>query len=142
MTKIIEQAVSDAIDYIAAHWQDQPDLDALAGRAGYDPTHFQKSFTAMVGLSPKKLVRFMNARHARDLLVQGYKTLDAAYAAGLSGNGRLFDLFVTVEAATPGEVQRKGQGLTIRYGYHPTPMGDILIAETHRGLCWLGFLVD
>jgi len=138
----LEQTISDSIDYIAAHWRDQPDLAFLARRAGYDPTHFQKTFTAMVGLSPKKLVQFMNARHARELLLEGYTTLDAAYEAGLSGNGRLFDLLVTVEAATPGEVQRKGRGLLIRYGYHPTPMGDILIAETENGLCWLGFLVD
>ena len=142
MTQISTQVVSDAIDYIVAHWQEQPDLDALARRAGYDPTHFQKTFTRMVGLSPKKLVQYMNARHARDFLLEGYSTLDAAYAAGLSGNGRLFDLFVNVEAATPGEVQKKGQGLCISYGYHPTPLGDILIAQTERGICWLGFVVD
>ncbi|MGZ9097247.1 MAG: methylated-DNA--[protein]-cysteine S-methyltransferase [Micavibrio sp.] len=141
MTKIAEQVVSDAIDYIVAHWQDQPDLDALAARAGYDVTHFQKTFTRMVGISPKRLVQFMNARHARDLLLTGYSTLDAAYASGLSGNGRLHDLLVGVEAATPGEVKRKGAGLLIRHAYHPTPMGDVLIAETERGLCWLGFVV-
>ncbi len=142
MTQVSTQAVSDAIDYIVAHWQEQPDLDALAQRAGYDPTHFQKTFTKMVGISPKKLVQYMNARHAREFLLEGYSTLDAAYAAGLSGNGRLFDLFVNVEAATPGEVQRKGQGLRISYGYYPTPLGDILIAQTERGICWLGFVVE
>jgi AraC family transcriptional regulator of adaptative response/methylated-DNA-[protein]-cysteine methyltransferase len=141
MTKVAEQAVSDAIDYIVAHWQDQPDLDALAARAGYDVTHFQKTFTRMVGISPKRLVQFMNARHARDLLLTGYSTLDAAYASGLSGNGRLHDLLVSVEAATPGEVKRKGADLIIRHGFHPTPIGDVLIAETERGLCWLGFVV-
>ena len=138
----MEKVISETIDYIAAHWQDQPDLEFLAGRAGYDVTHFQKYFTRMVGLSPKKLVQFMNAIHARDLLLDGHSTLDAAYAAGLSGNGRLFDLFVNVEAATPGEVQKKGRGLVIRYGYHPTPLGEILIAETARGICWLGFVVE
>lgn len=142
MTDVASQTISEAIDYIVAHWQDQPDLDDLARRAGYDVTHFQKTFTKMVGLSPKKLIQYMNARHARDFLLNGYSTLDAAYAAGLSGNGRLFDLFVNVEAATPGEVQKKGAGLTIRYGFHPTPIGDILIAETDRGICWLGFVVD
>lgn len=142
MTDVASQTISEAIDYIVAHWQDQPDLDDLARRAGYDVTHFQKTFTKMVGLSPKKLIQYMNARHARDFLLNGYSTLDAAYAAGLSGNGRLFDLFVNVEAATPGEVQKKGAGLTIRYGFHPTPIGDILIAETDRGICWLGFIVD
>lgn len=142
MKKIADQVVSDAIDYIAAHWQDQPELDMLARRAGYDVTHFQKIFTQMVGLSPKKLCQYMNARHARDMLLNGHSTLDAAYAAGLSGNGRLHDLFVTTEAATPGEIQKKGAGLIIRYAYHPTPVGDVLIAETEKGLCWLGFIVD
>lgn len=142
MTRRTEHIISEAIDYIAAHWQDQPDLDLLARRAGYDVTHFQKSFTGMVGLSPKKLLRYMNARHARDMLLQGYPTLDAAYAAGLSGNGRLHDLFVTIESATPGEVKGRGAGMIIRYGFHPTPFGDVLIAETKKGLCWLGFIVD
>lgn len=142
MTDVASQTISEAIDYIVANWQDQPDLEGLARRAGYDVTHFQKTFTKMVGLSPKKLIQYMNARHARDFLLNGYSTLDAAYAAGLSGNGRLFDLFVNVEAATPGDVQKKGEGLTIRYGFHPTPIGDILIAETDRGICWLGFIVD
>ncbi len=142
MTDIPTQAVADAIDYIVAHWQDQPDLDMLAQRAGYDPTHFQKTFSKMVGISPKKLGQYMHARHAREFLLEGYSTLDAAYAAGLSGNGRLFDLMVNVEAATPGDVQKKGQGLSIQYGFHPTPIGDILIAQTTRGLCWLGFVMD
>lgn len=141
MSKNPEQAVSDAIDYIVTHWQDQPDLDALAIQAGYEATHFQKLFTKMVGISPKKLVQFMNARHARDLLLTGYSTLDAAYESGLSGNGRLHDLLVSFDAATPGEVKRKGLGLDIHYGFHPTAMGDVLIAQTGRGLCWLGFVV-
>ncbi len=136
------QTIADAIDYIVAHWQDQPDLDALAQRAGYDPTHFQKTFSKLVGISPKKLGQYMHARHAREFLLEGYSTLDAAYAAGLSGNGRLFDLMVNVEAATPGEVQKKGLGLIVQYGFHPTPIGDILIAQTPRGLCWLGFVME
>jgi AraC family transcriptional regulator of adaptative response/methylated-DNA-[protein]-cysteine methyltransferase len=142
MTKAIAPVISEAIDYIVTHWQDQPELDFLARRAGYDTTHFQKSFSDMVGLSPKKLCQYMKARHAREMLLRGYSTLDAAYAAGLSGNGRLHDLCVTTVAATPGEIQRKGAGLTIRYAYHPTPVGDVLIAETEKGLCWLGFVVD
>lgn len=142
MTKSAEQAVSEAIDYIAAHWQDQPDLDFLARRAGYDPAHFQKTFSTMVGLSPKKLVQFMSARYAKDMMLQGYSTLDAAYAAGLSGNGRLHDLFITTQAATPGEVKQQGKGVVIRYAYHPTPVGDVLIGQTDKGLCWLGFVVD
>lgn len=142
MSHRAENTISDAIDYIAAHWQDQPSLEFLAGRVGYDVTHFQKSFTRMVGISPKKLCQYMNMRHAREMLLQGYATLDAAYEAGLSGNGRLHDVFVTIDAATPGDVKARGAGMTIRYGFHPTPIGDVLIAETEKGLCWLGFRVD
>lgn len=138
----MESAIAESIDYIATHWRDQPDLEFLAARAGYDQTHFQKTFTRMVGLSPKKLCQYMNARHAREFLLEGYPTLEAAYAAGLSGNGRLFDLFVNIEAATPGEVQRKGRGLAVRHGFHPTGLGEILVAQTERGICWLGFVVD
>lgn len=142
MNDIPQKVISETIDYIVAHWQDHPDLDDLARRAGYEPTHFQKMFTRMVGVSPKKLNQYMSARYARDLLIEGHSTLDVAYNTGLSGNGRLFDLMVNVEAATPGEVQKKGRGLHIRYGFHPSPMGCILIAETTRGICWLGFVVD
>ncbi len=78
-------------------------------------------------------------RQARDFLLEGYSTLDAAYAAGLSGQGRLHELFVTYEAASPGMVKNKGQGLTIYYGIHPTSIGDVFIGITDKGLCWLGF---
>lgn len=134
--------IAESIDYLVAHHQDQPDLDFLARRAGYETTHFQKSFTRMVGISPKRLVQYMNARHARELLVNGHSTLDAALASGLSGNGRLHDLFVSCEAATPGEVQRRGEGLNIQYGFAKSPLGELMIAKTPRGVCWLGFLVD
>lgn len=134
--------ISNSIDYIAAHWRDQPDLETLAARAGYEATHFQKLFTRMTGVSPHKMVQYMSAHNARDLLLQNYSTLDAAYESGMSGNARLHDAMINIVAATPGEVKRKGAGLTIRYGYHPTPMGDMLIAQTDRGLCWLGFVVD
>lgn len=134
--------MADAIDYIVTHWQQQPDLAALAQRAGYDVSHFQKSFTDLVGISPKKLSQYLQARHARGFLLAGYKTLEAAYESGLSGTGRLFDVMVNVEAATPGAVQRQGAGLEIYYGFHPTILGDMLVAQTARGLCWLGFVVD
>lgn len=142
MDNFNEQVIAEAIDYLAAHWQTQPDLDVLAGRAGYAPTYFQKLFKDKTGISPKRMLQYMNMRHARDLLLQGCPALDAAYLTGLSGSGRLHDLFVAVEAATPGEVMRKGRGLQIVYGWHPTPLGEILIGQTGRGVCWLGFVVD
>lgn len=116
-------------------------LGLLAARAGYDPTYFQKIFTRYVGVSPKTFQRYMAYRRARPLLTQGMPTLEAAYAAGLSGNGRLHDLFVTVEAATPGEVASGGRGLDIHYGRVATPLGYLVIGQTPRGVCWAGFQV-
>ncbi len=142
MNDFTDKIIAETIDWLVAHYTEQPDLDALARRAGYDPSHFQKLFREKVGISPKRLVQYMSLTHARDLLLQGVPTLEAAYGAGLSGNGRLHDLFVTIEAATPGEVQKRGQGLEIVYGFHPTPLGAMLVAQTARGVCYLGFLVD
>ena len=134
--------LTDAIDYLVAHYQDQPELDDLAARFGYEPTYFQKIFRDYIGISPKRFVQFMSLRTAQDFLLQGASTLDAAYAAGLSGNGRLHDLFVQCEAMTPGEFQKRGQGVAVRYGFFPSPLGELMIAVTERGVCWLGFRVD
>jgi len=139
---IADQVIADSIDYLVAHYSEQPDLDFLAKRAGYEPTHFQKLFSEKAGISPKRLIQYMNARYAGELLRTGHSTLDAAHATGLSGTGRLYDLFVSCEAVTPGEVQHKGRGLSVTYGYHPTPLGEILVAQTPRGVSFLGFLVD
>ncbi len=134
--------LTDAIDYLVAHYHEQPDLEAVAARFGYEPTYFQKLFKDYIGISPKRFVQFMSLRTARDFLLQGASTLDAAYAAGLSGNGRLHDLFVQCEAMTPGEFQRRGSGLEVRHGFFPSPLGELMIAVTGRGVCWLGFRVD
>lgn len=134
--------VTRAIDWLVAHWEEQPALDTIAAVAGLEPTHFQKTFTAKTGLSPKRFVQALTHGHARELLADaGATTLEAAYAAGLSGNGRLHDLFVNVEAATPGEVKSKGRGMTIAYGVADSPFGEMIAAATLRGLCWLGFRV-
>ena len=107
------QTIAESIDYLVAHYQGQPDLDFLARRAGYETTHFQKLFKERVGISPKRLAQYMSMRHARDLLAQGNSTLNAAYEAGLSGNGRLHDLFVSCEGVTPGDIQNRGANLEI-----------------------------
>lgn len=133
--------VAKAIDYLAAEDGRSVDLDALAARFGYDPTYFQKMFKARAGISPKRMTQYMQYRRARDFLLEGYPTLEAAHAAGLSGNGRLHDLFVHCEAASPGVVARRGEGMDIAYGFHPSPVGDMLIAQTKIGVCWLGFVV-
>ncbi len=137
-----ERVIAECIDYLAAHYREQPPLDFLAGRAGYEATYFQKLFTEKTGVSPKKFIQCLSHRHARDFLLKGHNMIEAADAAGLSGAGRFHDLFVSVEAATPGEVKRKGAGLTIRYGWHPSVLGEILVAATDRGLCWTGFKLD
>lgn len=137
-----EQVIAESIDYLVAHYSEQPDLDFLARRAGYEATHFQKLFSEKVGISPKRLIQYMNMRHARELLAGGRTTAEAAHATGLSGTGRLYDLFVTCQAVTPGDVQYKGAGLAVTYGYHATPLGEILVGQTARGVCFLGFVVE
>jgi AraC family transcriptional regulator of adaptative response/methylated-DNA-[protein]-cysteine methyltransferase len=136
------QKIAESIDYLVAHHETPPDLDTLARRAGYESTHFQKLFKQMVGISPKRLVQYMNMRHARELLSQGVSTLNTAYEAGLSGTGRLHDLCVVCEGVTPGDLQKRGAGLNIVYGFAPSPMGEIMLAKTGKGVCYLGFLMD
>ncbi len=142
MSQFAHDIIAQSIDYLAAHGSEQPDLDALAEKFGYEATHFQKLFKEKVGISPKRMLQFMNYKRARDFLLEGYPTLDAAYQAGLSSSGRLHDLFVSCEAATPGMVQQRGKGMSITYGYHPSPLGDILVGQSDAGVCWLGFVVD
>ena len=132
--------ISNAIDRIITVGESPPGLSELARQAGYDPSYFQKLFQDHVGMSPAKLSRYLKYRHARDLLfTRGVTTLDASYESGLSGQGRLHDLMIDFEAATPGEVRNKGKGLVIRYAILPSIFGDVFLAMTPRGLCWLGF---
>jgi AraC family transcriptional regulator of adaptative response/methylated-DNA-[protein]-cysteine methyltransferase len=136
------ETLSDVIDYLVARAETQESLDTIASRFGFEATYFQKLFKSYVGLSPKQFQRYISYRRARDLLIDGMPTLDAAYEAGLSGQGRLHDLFLTVESVTPGEIKNRGVNLHITYGFAPTSLGELMIAKTNRGLCWLGFRVD
>ena len=139
---IQEQVIAESIDYLVAHYEERPSLDFLAGRAGYEATHFQKLFKDYVGISPKRMCQYMHMRRAREMLEDGQPTLDVAVKSGLSGGGRLHDLFVTCEGVTPGSVQNRGQGLKIKYGFHPSVLGEIMVAKTDKGVCWLAFLID
>ena len=134
--------IAESIDYMVAHYNEQPDLAFLARRAGYETTYFQKLFKDHVGISPKRLQQYMNARHARELLGAGYNTLDVIHETGLSSNSRLHDLFVACDGMTPGSVQSRGAGLTITYGIYPSVLGAVIIAKTDKGVCWLGFMMD
>lgn len=134
--------IEKAIRYIDESFQRQPSLEEVARHVGLSDYHFQRLFSRWAGVSPKRFLQFVTARHARDLLDSSRTVLDAAYDAGLSGPGRLHDLMVSVDAMTPGEVKRRGAGLVIRYGYHDSPFGECIVATTDRGLCGLEFLGD
>ena len=132
--------MAKAIRYLEGNFQEQPNLDELAAHLGVSPFHFQRVFTRWAGISPKRFLQFLTVEHAKQLLAQSKSVLDAAFESGLSGPGRLHDLFVTVEAVTPGEYKQAGSGVEIVYGRHATPFGDCLLAATERGICALSFL--
>ncbi len=134
------QLVRHAIGYLTEHWTAHPSLDELAGALGLSPTHCQKLFKRWCGLSPKEFVQAIALDHARSLLDDAASVLETAHEVGLSGGGRLHDLFVTYEAMSPGEYKRRGEGLDISYGFHASPFGDALLMATPRGLCGLAFV--
>lgn len=125
--------------WLSEHYTEQPSLEAAASVIGLGPHHFQRLFTRYVGVSPKKYVQFLTLEHAKRSLAASASVLDAAFDAGLSGPGRLHDLFVTHEALTPGEWKAQGEGLDLRYGWHDSPFGDCLIVVSARGVCGLAF---
>ena len=131
--------VERALEWLSRNFERQPSLAEAAGHVGLSEYHFQRRFRRQVGLSPKKYVQFLTLERAKEALAKSRSVLDAAYAAGLSGPGRLHDLFVNVEAMTPGEYKHRGEGLIIRYGTHSTPFGQCLIMLTDRGVCGLAF---
>jgi AraC family transcriptional regulator of adaptative response/methylated-DNA-[protein]-cysteine methyltransferase len=131
--------MAKALAWLAAHWRDRPTLDGAAAAAGLSPFHFQRVFTRWAGVSPKTFLAAIAHAEARGRLEAGATVLDAALDVGLSGPSRLHDLFVSVEAITPGEVRRRGQGVDIVYGFAPSPFGLSLVAQTNRGLCGLAF---
>ena len=133
------QTVRRVIELISENWQDQPDLNSLANAVGKSPTQLQKLFTRWAGLSPKSFLQAVTLDHARRLLGEGMPLLDASYELGMSGPGRLHDLFVTHEAMSPGDYKLRGEGLTIRYGWHVSPFGIALVMVTDRGLAGLAF---
>jgi AraC family transcriptional regulator of adaptative response/methylated-DNA-[protein]-cysteine methyltransferase len=128
-----------AIRYLSEHYRDQPDLEEAASVAGLSPYHFQRLFTRHVGVSPKAFVAHLTLGHAKAGLSQGASVLNAALDAGLSGPSRLHDLCLKIEAMTPGEYAKGGEGLLIEYGYHDCPFGVALILTTEKGVCGIAF---
>ncbi len=125
--------------WLGEHYTEQPSLEETASIIGLGPHYFQRQFTSYVGVSPKKYVQFLTLEHAKRSLAASASVLDAAFDVGLSGPGRLHDLFVTHEALTPGEWKVKAEGLNLRYGWHDSPFGDCLIVASERGVCGLAF---
>ncbi len=132
--------VERAIAFLEENYRRQPELKEIAASINLSEYHFQRLFTRWVGISPKRFLQFLTKEHAKELLEKSRDVLGVAYETGLSGPGRLHDLFVTCEAVTPGEFKSKGEGLTIAYGFHPTPFGECLLAATERGICNLAFV--
>src|SRR6185312_1753913 len=128
-----------AIRFLSEHYQDQPDLEEAASVAGLSPYHFQRLFTRHVGVSPKAFVSYLTLNHAKTELQHGASVLDAALDAGLSGPSRLHDLCLKVEAMTPGDYAKGGDGLLIEYGFHDCPFGVTLIMATDKGVCGMAF---
>jgi AraC family transcriptional regulator of adaptative response/methylated-DNA-[protein]-cysteine methyltransferase len=129
-----------AIAFLTRTWTEQPGLDELATHLQLAPTQCQKLFKRWCGLSPKEFVQALTVDHARALLDGSVSVLDAAYQVGLSGGGRLHDLFVSHEAMTPGDYKRRGEGLEMAYGFHASPFGEALLIATDRGLAGLAFV--
>lgn len=134
--------VEAAIRYLEDHAQDQPSLGELARQAGLSEFHFQRLFRRWAGVTPKDFLQCLTLSHAKVLLAESASLLETSQAVGLSGPGRLHDLFLTLEAMTPGDYKRGGRGLAIHWGVHPTPFGEALFAATERGLCGLSFLEE
>jgi AraC family transcriptional regulator of adaptative response/methylated-DNA-[protein]-cysteine methyltransferase len=129
-----------AIAFLTQASAAQPGLDELAAHLALSPTQCQKLFKRWCGLSPKEFVQAITVDRARNLLAGSASVLDAAYEVGLSGGGRLHDLFVSHEAMTPGDYKRGGDGLTMAYGFHASPFGEALLIATERGLAGLAFV--
>jgi AraC family transcriptional regulator of adaptative response/methylated-DNA-[protein]-cysteine methyltransferase len=137
------QRVADAINYIKTNFKQQPHLDEVAEKVHLSPFHFQRLFTEWAGISPKKFIRYLSLDYAKGVLKNNRSTLfDTAFETGLSGTGRLHDLFVNIEGMTPAEYKNGGQALTINYSFAESPFGNIIVASTPKGICYMAFADD
>ncbi len=132
--------IAQAIEYINTHFKQQPNLDEVAEKIHLSPAHFQRMFTEWAGTSPKKFLQYISLSHAKKLLKDDRLTLfDAAHETGLSGTGRLHDLFVNIEGMTPAEYKNGGKNLHINYSFAESPFGNLLVASTPKGICYMAF---
>jgi len=134
--------IAEAIEYIQQNFTEQPTLEEIAEKVHLSPFHFQRLFTDWAGVSPKKFLQYISVQHAKQILNNSESLFDTAYQTGLSGTGRLHDLFVKIEGMTPGEYKNKGENLSIKYSFSESLFGRILVASTHKGICYMGFSDD
>ena len=135
--------IARAIKYIQKNFKQQPSLDDVAGEIAMSTSHFQRVFTQWAGVSPKKFLQFTTIEYAKEILTNTHASLlDTAQMTGLSGSGRLYDLFVNIEGMTPGEYKNGGENLSINYSFSDTPFGEVLIASTNKGVCRMEFVED
>lgn len=132
--------IADAIDFIATNSRRQPTLNDVATHLELSAAHFQRLFSRWAGVTPKKYLQILTVEHAKQLLSESKPLLAVSDEVGLSSGSRLYDHFVQLEAATPGEYKTGGAGLSIDYGVHNSPFGNIFVAATARGICKLSFL--
>jgi AraC family transcriptional regulator, regulatory protein of adaptative response / methylated-DNA-[protein]-cysteine methyltransferase len=134
------ERIAQVIRFLDERHAEQPDLPTLAGRAGLSRFHFHRLFSTWAGVTPKDFLQCLTLAHAKEMLRNGNSLLDVALESGLSGPGRLHDLCVNLEAASPGEVKSGGAGWTITFGFAESPFGKCLVAEGPRGICHLSFI--
>lgn len=135
--------IADAIDYIKANFKEQPNLDEVAEKVHLSPFHFQRLFSDWAGTSPKKFLQYTSLEHAKKLLKENQATIsETAYETGLSGTSRLHDLFVNIEGMTPAEYKNGGKNLEINYSFAESPFGNIIVASTQKGVCFMAFAED
>lgn len=135
------ERIAAAIRFIKENRQEQPRLETIAGHVNMSPAHFQRMFQEWAGISPKSFLQYLNVEYAKRILKQTHASLfDTACEVGLSGTGRLHDLFVNIEGMTPGEYKNGGQALRINYSFAETPFGRVMVASTDKGICHLAFV--
>jgi len=135
--------IAEAIDYIKQNFKEQPTLNEVAEKIHLSPFHFQRLFSEWAGTSPKKFLQYISIQYAKQLLKEKQATLfETAYETGLSGTSRLHDLFINIEGMTPAEYKNGGKNLFINYSFAKSPFGNIIVASTSKGICYMAFAND